>query len=94
MAGNDHCLSNGSAPPMTASRPASGFNFNPQDFNADPIEAAYRNSLGNGLESVLGAGAETLADLVKGLNELSVAGPGGRAWTEDLLASELRRLAW
>lgn len=71
-----------------------GLNFNPQDFNADPIEAAYRNALGDGLEHTFAAGADTLADMVKGLNERSVAGPDGKAWTEELLASELRRLAW
>jgi hypothetical protein len=71
-----------------------GLNFNPQDFNGDPLEAAYRTALGDGLEKSFEAGADSLADMAKGLNDRSVAGPDGKAWTEELLASELRRLAW
>lgn len=71
-----------------------GLNFNPQDFTTDPVEVAYRTALGDGLEKTFEAGAETLADMVKGLNDRSVAGPDGKIWSEALLESELRRLAW
>ena len=71
-----------------------GLNFNPQDFTADPVEVAYRNTLGDGLERVFESGAETIADMVKGLNDRNVPGPEGKLWTEALLESELRRLAW
>jgi hypothetical protein len=69
------------------------FGFDPREFNTDPIEAAYRDALGDGLERVLGGGVETLGDLVSGLNEIHVTAPDGSAWTEDTLAAELNRLA-
>lgn len=67
--------------------------FDPRDFNLSPVEKAYQDALGDGLEQVLGAGADTLEDLVKGLNELSVTAPGGEKWTVESLAAELNRLA-
>lgn len=70
------------------------FNFDPHDYNADPVERDYRNALGDGLEAVLGGGADSLAELVEGLNAKSVGAPNGQAWTEALLSAELRRLAW
>jgi hypothetical protein len=70
------------------------FNFDPNDYNADPVEQAYRNALGDGLELVLGKGAASLTDLVNGLNAISVTSLQGKTWTEDMLESELRRLAW
>lgn len=70
------------------------FNFDPYDYNADPVEKAYRDTLGDGLELVLGGGVSTLTDLVNGLNSISVVSPLGKSWTEELLEEELRRLAW
>lgn len=70
------------------------FNFDPNDYNADPVEQAYRDALGDGLEIVLGNGASTLSEVVQGLNAISVTSPLGKRWTEALLESELRRLAW
>ena len=59
----------------------------------DPREQAYRDALGDGLEIVLGNGADTLAAVVDGLNEHNVHGPKGRRWTEELLEAELERVA-
>ncbi len=66
--------------------------FDPNIYDTDPVGVAYRNALADSLERVLDNGAESLADIVKGLNELSAFGPDGSAWTEETLASELARL--
>ena len=58
----------------------------------DDREKMYRDALGDGFEIVLGDGAETLADIVKGLNAHSVHGPKGQRWTKQLLESELKRI--
>lgn len=52
----------------------------------------YEDALGDGLEAILATGADSLADIAQGLNERNVIGPNGLSWTEDLLATELRRL--
>ena len=59
----------------------------------DPREQDYRDVLGDGLEIILGDGADTLAALVEGLNERNIHGPNGQRWTEKLLESELERIA-
>jgi hypothetical protein len=69
------------------------FGFDPREFDTDPVAIAYRNALGDGLERVLAAGAETLTDIVTGLNANSVTTPDGTLWTEESLAAELNRLA-
>lgn len=66
--------------------------FDPAEHNHDPVEKAYRDELANGLEAVLQNGAESLEDLVSGLNKLSVFGPHSVAWTPELLEAELARL--
>jgi hypothetical protein len=58
----------------------------------DSQEKAYRDALGDGLEIVLGDGAETLAAIAQGLNAHNVHGPKGQRWTEELLEAELERL--
>ncbi len=58
----------------------------------DEREAAYRDTLGDGLELVLGEGADTLAGISDGLNAHNVHGPGGQRWTAALLEAELARL--
>lgn len=58
----------------------------------DGREKIYRDALGDGLEIVLGAGAETLADIAEGLHAHNVHGPNGQRWTEELLGAELERL--
>jgi hypothetical protein len=68
------------------------FGFDPREFNADPVEKVYRDALGDGLEHVLGAGAETIADIVRALNDIGVTTPNGEPWTEESLAIELNRL--
>jgi hypothetical protein len=67
--------------------------FNPDDFVADPVEQAYRDKLGDGLEIVLADGAETLEALSEGLNSLGTTQRSGGRWTTALLEAELRRLA-
>lgn len=59
----------------------------------DSTEQTYQDALGDGLEIVLGNGADTLAAVTDGLNELNVHGPRGQRWTEELLAAELERVA-
>jgi recombinase-like protein len=66
--------------------------FDPNEYDTNPVAVAYRDALADGLERVLDQGAESLADVVKGLNELSAGGPDGSAWTEEKLAAELSRL--
>ena len=58
----------------------------------DGRENAYRDALGDGLEMVLGDGAETLAAIVEGLNAHNVHGPKGQRWTDNLFETELERL--
>jgi hypothetical protein len=66
--------------------------FDPAEYDTNPVEVAYRTALADSLERVLDKGAESLTDIVKGLNELSTFGADGSAWTEQKLASELSRL--
>ncbi len=58
----------------------------------DSREKIYRDALGDGLEIVLGDGAETLAEIADGLHAHNVHGPKGQRWTEELLEAELERL--
>ncbi len=53
---------------------------------------SYQDRLGDGLEHVLSDGADSLAAIARGLNEINVTGPRGERWDEDRLACELRRL--
>ena len=69
-----------------------GLGFDPREFNEDPVEKAYRDALGDGLERVLDSGADTLGAIVTGLNAASVTTKSGGLWTEDSLAAELNRL--
>jgi hypothetical protein len=68
--------------------------FNPNEPGLDVPELAYRDRLGDGIETLLDEGADTLAEMVAGLNRLGVADPTGAAWTDASLTAELRRLAW
>ena len=53
---------------------------------------SYEDRLGDGLEHVPSNGADSLASIARGLNQINVTGPRGEHWDEDLLASEPRRL--
>ncbi len=53
---------------------------------------SYEDRLGDRLEHVLSNGADGLAAIARGLNEINLTGPGDEYWDEDLLASEPRRL--
>ena len=59
----------------------------------DPREQDYRDALGDGLEILLGDGADTLTALVEGLNDRNIHGPKGQRWTEEMLEIELARIA-
>lgn len=61
-----------------------------QNRGAEPT--AFEDALGDGLEQVLGSGAETLAQIADGLNASNVLTADGCAWTESTLAAELHRL--
>jgi len=66
--------------------------FDPNVYDTNPVEVAYRGALADALESVLDEGAETLADIVSGMNNLGVTAPDGRSWSEETFGSEMRRL--
>ena len=55
----------------------------------DEREKAYRD----GLEIALAADAKTLSAIVEVLNDRNVHGPKGQRWTEELLETELERIA-
>ena len=55
---------------------------------ADTRSRSYEDTLGDGLEIVLAKGADGLAAIAAGLNEINVAGPKGERWDEALLAAE------
>jgi hypothetical protein len=77
---------------MTQATDNRALGFDPREFDTDPVEKAYRDALADGLERVLERGADTLADIVKGLNAASVTTKSGGAWSEELLAAELDQL--
>jgi hypothetical protein len=54
---------------------------------------SYEDRLGDALEKLLGGGADDLAALSSGLNQLGIEPPDGVPWSADSLAAELRRLA-
>lgn len=53
----------------------------------------YENLLGDALEKAFAAGVHELDGVCAQLISDCVPSPGGRLWTPDLLASELKRLA-
>ena len=59
---------------------------------SEDLQKRYQDTLGDGLEIVLAKGADGLAAIAQGLNEINVTGPKGERWDEALLASELERL--
>jgi hypothetical protein len=52
----------------------------------------YENRLGDALEQVFAGGADTLAEVVAGLNKLEFPDSAGRAWTEASFQDEMKRL--
>jgi len=77
---------------MTHSDDRTERTYDAVEYNIDPRDKAYRDTLADGLEAALGDGAEELSDIVQGLNDRNVPGPQGFRWTEELLTTELRRL--
>jgi hypothetical protein len=57
---------------------------------AAPLD--YENALGDALEQVFANGAETLEQVVQGLNDAGFRGPDGRRWTVALFETEIARL--
>ena len=53
---------------------------------------AFENGLGDALESVFSAGAQTAAEVVQRLNEDGSRDREGRAWTEESFQAEMARL--
>lgn len=53
---------------------------------------AYEDALANALERVFEDGAETLEQVVAGLNAAGVRLPDGRSWTPALFETEMARL--
>lgn len=54
--------------------------------------SSYEDSLGDALEKVFEEGAETLEQVVQGLNALGIRLPDGRPWTPALFETEMARL--
>ena len=52
----------------------------------------YENALGDALEQVFEAGAQTLAEVVAKLNELGSRAPDGARWSEASFEREIARL--
>ncbi len=52
----------------------------------------YENALGDALEQVFGGGAETLEQVVEGLNKLGFRAADGRPWTAAGFEAEMARL--
>lgn len=67
--------------------------FNPNVYESDPVELGYRDRLGDGLEQLLGGGADTIEELVSGLNDLGVTSRTGERWDSAKLEQEFRRLS-
>ena len=57
----------------------------------DPV-TPYENKLAGSVSEVFSGGATTLADVVAGLNDLGLHGPGGNPWTDETFRAEMRRL--
>jgi hypothetical protein len=70
--------------------PGSAANLEWQARAAPPT--ADENRLADLLEKVFADGAETLADVVRGLNARGAHAPDGSSWTEASFAKELKRL--
>lgn len=67
--------------------------FNPNVYESDPVECSYRDKLGDGLERLLDDGADTLEELVKGLNDLNITARTGERWIASTLEAEFHRLS-
>jgi hypothetical protein len=61
-----------------------------QTRQAEPT--AYERKLAGAIEEVFGSGRHDLEGLVAGLNDLGVLAPGGKQWTEESIAAEIKRL--
>jgi hypothetical protein len=57
----------------------------------EPI-TPYETKLAGSISEVFTGGATTLAEVVAGLNDLGLHGPGGDLWTDDSFRAEMRRL--
>jgi hypothetical protein len=72
--------------------PGQATNFVWQTRPAAP--SAYENALADALEQVFEAGAETLQQVVDGLNRLHLRSPDGQPWTTSSYEAEIARLGF
>jgi hypothetical protein len=61
-----------------------------QQRSAPPTE--YENALGDALEKVFGDGAETIEQVVAGLNAINCRAGDGQPWTAASFEAEMARL--
>lgn len=74
---------------MTAPEARTGRNDTPGPATAPP---SFEDRLGDTLEALLEAGADSLDALADGLNRNGVTPPDGVPWTATTLATEFHRL--
>ena len=60
--------------------------------NRSTLPTEYENRLGDALEKVFGNGAESLAEVVAGLNALGMRAAHGQRWSEASFQEEMKRL--
>lgn len=53
---------------------------------------AYENALGDAFESVFEQGAQTLEQVIEGLNKVGIRTPDGQPWTVASFEAEMARL--
>ena len=53
---------------------------------------AYENALGDAFEQAFEGGAQSLEEVVQGLNAAGLRSPGGQAWSVSSFEAEIARL--
>jgi hypothetical protein len=71
-------------------QPGQAHNIVWQNRAAPPTD--YENSLGDAFETVFERGAQTIEQVVAGLNEVGLRTPDGQSWTVARFESEMARL--
>ena len=78
---------------MTSPRmtdPLANIDYAHQTRLAPPTE--WENALGDALEEIFEGGAQTLEEIVSGLNSSAVKAPGDKAWTVEIFLAEMERM--
>jgi hypothetical protein len=60
--------------------------------NRAAVPSDYENALGDALEKVFAGGADTLEQVVAGLNALAFRTAAGEPWTAQTFTAEMARL--